>query len=548
VAEVKADMEQPRPMDRLICGDVGYGKTEVAVRAAFKAVMDGKQVAVLVPTTVLAQQHLLTFQQRLGAFPVRVTMLSRFCSPQEEREAVEGLREGRMDIVVGTHRLLQKDVVFKNLGLLIVDEEQRFGVRHKEWLKQMRQQVDVLTLTATPIPRTLYMALSDVRDMSTIDTPPEERLPIRTQVAEYDEGLIRRAVLRELNRGGQVYFVHNRVQDIDLVHEDLRVMAWLAPLLVGRIPVTALANPPALVEVFAHTINEELDFRLEAENMLEVARSFAELGQRGYVIPRPHPTLVTRRMLVMERLSGFVFDDVAGIRNAGIDTHAIIRTGMIGFLEGALINGIFHGDLHGGNLFVRPDGRTALLDFGITGRLSEPRRLAFLRLLIAGTMNDANGQLAAMRDLGALPHDVDLAAVSRDLGFDAPPIDPTQLTADELVAELQRVTKALIGYGARIPKELLLFVKNLVFLDGAIATLAPDLDLFAEIQQLALYFATTHGERIAEQVGMDPSGYQIDMTAVKGSFGVDAGVESFTHRELLERRELIKKRLSSRRR
>ena len=151
-----------------------------------------------------------------------------------------------------------------------------------------------------------------------------------------------------------------------------------------------------------------------------------------------------------------------------------------------------------------------------------------------------------MRDLGALPHDVDLAAVSRDLGFDGPPIDPTQLTADELVAELQRVTKALIGYGAKIPKELLLFVKNLVFLDGAIATLAPDLDLFAEIQQLAMYFATTHGERIAHQVGMDPSRYQIDMTAVKGSFGVDAAVEAFTHRELIERRELIKKRLSAR--
>jgi transcription-repair coupling factor (superfamily II helicase) len=234
LAEVKADMEQPRPMDRLICGDVGYGKTEVAVRAAFKAVMDGKQVALLVPTTVLAQQHLLTFQQRLAAFPVRATMLSRFCSPQEEREALDGLREGSLDIVIGTHRLLQKDVVFKNLGLLIVDEEQRFGVRHKEWLKQMRQQVDVLTLTATPIPRTLYMALSTVRDMSTIDTPPEERLPIRTQVAEYDEGLIRRAVLRELNRGGQVYFVHNRVQGIRQVAQRLQKILPEATLVIGH--------------------------------------------------------------------------------------------------------------------------------------------------------------------------------------------------------------------------------------------------------------------------------------------------------------------------
>jgi ubiquinone biosynthesis protein len=379
----------------------------------------------------------------------------------------------------------------------------------------------------------------------------ELRGPIERTFATFDREPLAAASIAQVHRatlldGTEVVVKVQRPAVGRLVHEDLRVMAWLAPLLVGRIPITALANPPALVEVFAHTINEELDFRLEAENMLDVARSFAELDQRGYVIPRPHPTLVTRRMLVMERLSGFVFDDVAGIRDAGIDTHEIIRTGMIGFLEGALIHGIFHGDLHGGNLFVQPDGRTALLDFGITGRLGETRRLAFLRLLISGTMNDVNGQLAAMRDLGALPHDVDLDAVAKDLGLDRPPLDPTTLTADELVEELQRVTKALIGYGAKIPKELLLFVKNLVFLDGAIATLAPDLDLFAEIQQIALYFATTHGERIAQQVGMDPSRYQIDLAGVKGSFGVDASVESFTHRELMERRELISKRLASR--
>ena len=234
LAEVKADMEQPRPMDRLVCGDVGYGKTEVAVRAAFKAVMDGKQVAVLVPTTVLAQQHLLTFQQRLAAFPVEVTMLSRFCSPHELRDTLQRLREGKADIVIGTHRLIQKDVAFKDLGLLVIDEEQRFGVRHKEWLKQMRQQLDVLTLTATPIPRTLYMSLSGVRDMSTIDTPPEQRLPIRTQVGEYDEGLIRRAILRELNRDGQVYFVHNRVQGIRQIAHRLQKIVPEASIAIGH--------------------------------------------------------------------------------------------------------------------------------------------------------------------------------------------------------------------------------------------------------------------------------------------------------------------------
>jgi transcription-repair coupling factor (superfamily II helicase) len=215
IEQVKGDMEKPKPMDRLICGDVGYGKTEVALRAAFKAAMGGVQVAVLVPTTVLAQQHYQTFVERLKSYPVFVEMLSRFRSRKEQKQILEGMRNGTVDIVIGTHRLLQKDVGFKNLGLLIIDEEQRFGVSHKERLKEMRTEVDVLTLTATPIPRTLHMSLTGVRDMSTIDTPPEERLPIKTTVAEYDETLIRTAILRELDRGGQVYFVHNRVMGIE---------------------------------------------------------------------------------------------------------------------------------------------------------------------------------------------------------------------------------------------------------------------------------------------------------------------------------------------
>ncbi|MBI3160401.1 MAG: transcription-repair coupling factor [Chloroflexi bacterium] len=214
LADVKQDMQAPRPMDRLICGDVGYGKTEVALRAAFKAAQDGKQVAVLVPTTILAQQHFRTFRQRLAAFPAQVEMLSRFRSPAEQREILRRLALGSVDIIIGTHRLLQPDVVFKDLGLLVIDEEQRFGVTHKEFLKQMRTEVDVLTLTATPIPRTLYMALTGARDISTIDTPPEERLPIATHVGPYSSGLVRQAILRELERGGQVFFVHNRVQTI----------------------------------------------------------------------------------------------------------------------------------------------------------------------------------------------------------------------------------------------------------------------------------------------------------------------------------------------
>ncbi|GAJ03375.1 unnamed protein product, partial [marine sediment metagenome] len=188
--QVKEDMEKTKPMDRLVCGDVGYGKTEVAIRAAFKAVMDGRQVAVLVPTTVLAEQHFSTFTQRLGAFPLRIMVLSRFRTEKEQQAILEGLANGSVDICIGTHRLLQKDVVFKELGLLIIDEEQRFGVAHKEHLKRMRQEVDVLTLSATPIPRTLHMSLVGVRDMSTMETPPEDRLPIKTYVAQHDDQII----------------------------------------------------------------------------------------------------------------------------------------------------------------------------------------------------------------------------------------------------------------------------------------------------------------------------------------------------------------------
>jgi transcription-repair coupling factor (superfamily II helicase) len=234
IEAVKKDMERARPMDRLICGDVGYGKTEVALRAAFKAVMDGKQVAMLIPTTVLAQQHFDTFRQRLAAFPVQVEMLSRFRSRAEAEAILKRLAKGEIDILIGTHRLIQTDVIFKDLGLLIIDEEQRFGVTHKEFLKQMRTEVDVLTLTATPIPRTLYMALTGVRDVSTINTPPEERLPIITQVGPYDPRLIRQAVLRELDRDGQVFFVHNRVQTIDAMRHRLEQLLPEARIAVAH--------------------------------------------------------------------------------------------------------------------------------------------------------------------------------------------------------------------------------------------------------------------------------------------------------------------------
>ncbi|HEY0753424.1 MAG TPA: transcription-repair coupling factor [Ktedonobacteraceae bacterium] len=234
IEEVKADMERPRPMDRLVCGDVGYGKTEVALRAAFKAVLDQRQVAILVPTTVLALQHFNTFRERLKAYPVRVELLSRFRSEKEQKQVLEDLALGKVDIIIGTHRLLQKDVVFLNLGLLVIDEEQRFGVAHKERLKQMRHEVDVLTMTATPIPRTLHMSLVNVRDMSVIETPPQERLPIRTAIREFDDNLIREAILREIDRGGQIFFVHNRVQGIQVIAQRLQKLIPEARIVVGH--------------------------------------------------------------------------------------------------------------------------------------------------------------------------------------------------------------------------------------------------------------------------------------------------------------------------
>ncbi|MBI2372173.1 MAG: transcription-repair coupling factor [Deltaproteobacteria bacterium] len=222
IEEVLVDMEAPKPMDRLVCGDVGYGKTEVAMRAAFKAVMDGRQVAVLVPTTVLALQHEQTFRRRFQPYPVRIEMLSRLRPAQQQKQVVADLKAGRVDIAIGTHRLLQRDIAFRELGLLIIDEEQRFGVRHKERLKQLRKLVDVLTLTATPIPRTLHMSLVGIRDMSTIATPPEDRLAIRTFLCPFQDEVIREAIRRELQRGGQVFFVHNRVQDIHRMADFVR--------------------------------------------------------------------------------------------------------------------------------------------------------------------------------------------------------------------------------------------------------------------------------------------------------------------------------------
>jgi transcription-repair coupling factor (superfamily II helicase) len=258
IVETKADMERPKPMDRLICGDVGFGKTEVGIRAAFKAVMDGKQAAVLVPTTVLAQQHFNTFRERMADYPIRIEFLSRFRSRRAQEQVVKDLAAGAVDVVIGTHRLLQDDIAFKDLGLVVIDEEQRFGVMHKEKFKRLRQLVDVLTLSATPIPRTLYLALTGARDMSTIQTAPHDRLPVETIVTQYDERVIRDAIRRELNRGGQVFFLHNRVLTIETMAQKLRALLPQARIVVGH----GQMHSDALEEVMTKFVNGEADVLL----------------------------------------------------------------------------------------------------------------------------------------------------------------------------------------------------------------------------------------------------------------------------------------------
>ncbi|MDZ4828194.1 MAG: AarF/UbiB family protein [Actinomycetota bacterium] len=367
----------------------------------------------------------------------------------------------------------------------------------------------------------------------------------RTPIAAASIAQVHAARLRT---GEEVVVKVQRPQVAKLVMQDIEAMAWLAPHLTGRIPIAALANPPALVELFAETIVEELDFRLEAENMLDVARVLAETNQRDLLVPRPHPKLVTRRVLVMERLYGMAWDDVEAMKSAGVDTEAVLHASLVAFMEGAMLFGVFHGDMHGGNLMVTPEGKTVLMDFGITGRLDETKRMAFLMLLVGATSGDPMAQLGALRDLGAFPPDTDLDKVFVELNLDTA-VDPTTLSADELVHWLQDLTKKLLSYGARAPKELMLFVKNMMFLDGAIATLAPDLDILEEIQQIHTEIAMRHGERLAAELGIDPEIVaQFDMDSVKAGMGIGADVEKLTYKEVKERREIVKQRLDEKRR
>jgi len=447
-------------------------------------------------------------------------------------------RQGGDESVAGLSRRLRRaferlGTTYIKLGQIISSGQGLFPDPLVEEFKLLRDRVppEPFTTVRRVVEEELGQSIESV--FSSFDQEP---------VAAASIAQVHRATLRT---GEDVVVKVQRPQVQERVRRDIAAMSWIAPLLIGRIPVTALANPPALVEVFAETILEELDFRLEAENMLDVARVFAETDQRIIVVPRPHPELVSRRMLLMERLDGFAFDDVAGVRDAGIDTTAMLRGGLIAFLEGALFFGVFHGDLHGGNLFIQPDGRIALLDYGMTGRLEERNRLGFVRLLVGAGMNDVTSQLEALRDLGALPADTDLAAVITDLGLDKPLTiaDPEAMSADELVGELQALIKALLGYGARLPKPLMLFVKNMLFLDGAIALHAPEMDLFGEVMSISAYFTETHGERLAADAGIDAEALVVDLDSIKTSLGLHD--DELSYADLMERRQLIRSRVRS---
>lgn len=481
---------------------------------------------------VLTSARILPPGGRVGTVLWRVgsALAPWFVSKKRGRYATP--EASRADLSTRLRRAVEElGPTYIKLGQIISSGEGLFPVELVEQFKLCRDQVP-----AEPF--------------STVRTTVEQDLGARIEdvFASFDQTPLAAASIAQVHAavllsGEEVVVKVQRPKVASLVRRDLQAMAWIAPHLVGRIPIAALANPPALVELFAETIVEELDFRIEASNMVDVAVMLHELGQESYIVPRPHPKLVTKRVLVMERVRGFNFDDVSGMRDAGIDTEGVIRAGMIAFMEGAMIHGIFHGDLHGGNLFVLEDGRTALLDFGIVARLSDDRRRAFLRLMLSATTNDILGQMAALRDLGALPRDTDLQAVISDLRLDQPTIDPTTLSGEQMVAEVQRVIKALLGYGARLPKELMLYVKNMVFLDGAISRLAPDLDILGEVAAISMLFANKHGERLGKELGIDPSAVEFDMTGVKASLGLDSNVDSLTYKDLQARRDLIQKRM-----
>lgn len=385
----------------------------------------------------------------------------------------------------------------------------------------------------------------------------EEELgrPLEQVFSSFDRDCVASASIAQVHAatlisGEEVVVKVQRLGVYEQVRLDIAAMAWMARRLIGRIPVATLANPLVLVEVFAETILEELDFRLEAENMLDVARGIHDAGQTMIIVPRPHPEFVTRRMLVMERMHGYAYDDIEEIKRAGIDTEKVVRSMMTSFLEGAMIYGVFHGDLHGGNLFIMDDGRVALMDFGITGRLNEKQRNAFLRALMSGSVNDIKGQLEAFRDLGAFDEDIDIDELIEILRIEErirAPRDLSKLSTDQLLSDVRGTVKDLMGMGAKLPKSLMLYIKNMIFFDSAMAELAPDMNMLHALAGIYRHFAAHHGETIATLIGFDASRSDRELSSAQVVLAARGDEVGPTHRQLRDERKEMMKKMAARR-
>ena len=366
--------------------------------------------------------------------------------------------------------------------------------------------------------------------------------PLESIFAEFDPTPIAAASIAQVHvarlHGGDEVVVKVQRPDVKrIVTSDIASMAWAAPIIDKRLARARLANLPAYVELFAETIVEELDFRLEAENMLDIAKVLAVTGHRAVIVPRPHPEFVTERVLVMERMHGFNVEDDAGIVDAGVDPSPVFRALMVSFIEGAMIHGVFHGDLHGGNMIVTPDGRAGIFDFGITGRFTEQRRKALLGIMMSSVTQDVRAQLGFFRDLGGFPADSDLDQIAVDLDIDQlTPTAQAEMTPDQLAVQMQGLMTQLIAHGGRMPKELFLYLKGLVYLNGAIASLAPDVDIFAEMSHVLGAFTSMHGDRLAEEIGLDLKANPFDPDSVGNLMRLQLGTdsESLSYRELQE--------------
>ena len=339
-----------------------------------------------------------------------------------------------------------------------------------------------------------------------------------------------------LRTGEDVVVKVQRPRVEKVVAADLRTMAWLAPILVKRVPQLALVNLPAYIELFAETIVEELDFRLEAQNMLDIAAVLAKTDQRAVVVPRPHPTLVTKRVLVMERLQGFRIDDEAAMRGAGIEPSGVFTSLMVSFFEGAGIYGVFHGDLHGGNMMVTNDGKVGVFDFGITGRFDDSARTALMKLLLGGLTEDIAGQIKSFRDLGGFPPDADLDAIAADLDVETLRSAGAQMSPEDMATQMRDLVNQLLHHGAKLPKSLFLYMKGMIYLNGAIAALASDVNILETMGTVFAYFAETHGEIFANDFGVDLATISFDQ-AIQSQMGAQLGVdisEGITFREMSE--------------